>query len=140
MAEHWSIPSLVHSWLPSETDNTPAIIRSIRAFIEERTTMPRTQGDQDVRQMKAIFAKMNYDDSPKDSPESANSTIDSVISGGSGGRDAYGSPGSGAKEERASPREHLAGWNAGQEQEQGHGQGQGRGQWEWSQSQGQHQR
>ena len=66
------MPSINHWWLPDETEY-PRIIRAIRAFIQERTTKPRSQVTEDIRAMRAIFSNFNMDDSPKDSPESADS-------------------------------------------------------------------
>ena len=72
IAELWSMPSINHWWLPDE-EGYSQILRTIRAFIQERTTKPRTQVTEDIRAMRAIFSKFNMDDSPKDSPESADS-------------------------------------------------------------------
>ena len=62
MAELWHIPELVHWWLPND-EGLPSIIRLIRAFIEERTVQPRDHTGEDLRDMKAIFSKLNIDDS-----------------------------------------------------------------------------
>lgn len=83
MAELWSIPSLNHYWFTDE-DQTP-IIRSIRQFIEERTVKPRTQVNEDIRAMKALLAKLNIDESPKESPESTGSVPDSITDSSIGG-------------------------------------------------------
>ena len=72
LAELWSTPSVNSWWLPDEAEY-PRIIRSIRELIQDRTTKPRTQANEDIRAMRAIFSKMNMDDSPKDSPESTDS-------------------------------------------------------------------
>ena len=90
MVEHWGISSLHHWWLEND-EGYPPIIKAIRAFIEERTIKPRTQVDQDIRTMKAIFSKLSYDDSPKESPESMTSSANESGSG----RQNYGSPQSG---------------------------------------------
>ena len=72
IAELWNLPELEHWWLPNE-EGYPPIIKSIRAFIEERTRAPRDQGTEDVRNIKGMFAKLGIDESPKDSPESSSS-------------------------------------------------------------------
>ena len=68
MSELWNIPEVLHWWLPNE-EGYPPIVRSIRAFIEERTLKPRNQPGEDVRNMKGMFSKMSiFDESPKESP------------------------------------------------------------------------
>ena len=58
MAELWGLPELRHWWLPND-EGYPPIVRSIRAFIEDRT-QPRAQAQsEDVRNMRAIFSKMS---------------------------------------------------------------------------------
>ena len=79
MAENWSMPSIHQWWLPDDI-GYPPIIRAIRAFIEERTTRPRNQEGEDVRSMKAMFSKLNFDDSPKSTPESSSSIAESGAS------------------------------------------------------------
>ncbi|KAL8810247.1 MAG: hypothetical protein Q9200_002723 [Gallowayella weberi] len=67
LANLWGIPQLRHWWLPNE-EGYPPIIRSIRAFIEERTQKSGNQPKaEDVRTMKGLFEKLNIDDSPDDS-------------------------------------------------------------------------
>lgn len=52
----------MHWWLPND-ENYPPIIRSIRKFVEERTTAPKGKAlSSDLHDMKAIFANMNLDD------------------------------------------------------------------------------
>ena len=71
MAEMWHEPEVNHWWLPNEEGFTP-LLRDIRAFIKERAAAyEKLSGDEmkdDVRDMKAIFSKLNIDDSPKSSP------------------------------------------------------------------------
>ena len=70
MAEMWREPDVNHWWLPNDEGFTP-LLRDIRAFIKERAvTYEQSTGDElrdDVRDMKAIFSKLNIDDSPKSS-------------------------------------------------------------------------
>ncbi|RFU28276.1 hypothetical protein B7463_g8051, partial [Scytalidium lignicola] len=54
--------SCMHWWLPND-ENYPPIIRSIRKFVEERTTTPTDKDlSNDLHDMKAIFANLNLDD------------------------------------------------------------------------------
>jgi Fungal specific transcription factor domain len=70
MAEMWREPDVNRWWLPHDEGFTP-LLRDIRAFIKERAlTSEQLKGDElrdDVRDMKAIFSKLNLDDSPKSS-------------------------------------------------------------------------
>lgn len=77
MVELWDIPEIHHWWLPND-ENYPPIIRSIRDFIEDRTTKPRDQPSEDLREIKGILSKMTIDDSPRDSPESSSSVAGGV--------------------------------------------------------------
>ncbi|KAL9033734.1 MAG: hypothetical protein Q9214_007370, partial [Letrouitia sp. 1 TL-2023] len=66
MAELWGLPEILHWWLPDD-EGYPAIIRSIRSFIEERTLKSSEQAKtEDVRNMKAIFSKLTLDEGTKD--------------------------------------------------------------------------
>jgi hypothetical protein len=71
MAEMWHEPEVNHWWLPNEEGFTP-LLRDIRAFIKERAVAyEESKGDEfrdDLRDIKAIFSKLNIDDSPKSSP------------------------------------------------------------------------
>lgn len=64
MAELWSIPEIQHWWLPGD-EGYPAIIRSIRGFIEERAGQPQDHRGEDLRDMKAIFSKLNLDENSR---------------------------------------------------------------------------
>ncbi|KAL8807789.1 MAG: hypothetical protein Q9182_000438 [Xanthomendoza sp. 2 TL-2023] len=71
LANLWGIPQLRQWWLPNE-EGYPPIIRSIRAFIEERTQKSGNQPKaEDVRTMKGLFDKLNIDDSPDNSAGSS---------------------------------------------------------------------
>jgi len=52
----------MHWWLPND-EGYPPIIRSIRKFVEERTSRATDIPGQSLRDMKAVFATMNLDDS-----------------------------------------------------------------------------
>jgi hypothetical protein len=71
MAEMWREPDVNHWWLPNDEGFTP-LLHDIRAFIKERVVAyeesKRDELRDDVRDMKAIFSKLNIDDSPKSSP------------------------------------------------------------------------
>lgn len=61
MAALFQDPSCMHWWLPND-DSYPPIIRSIRRFVEERTSVARDLPAEDLRDMKAIFSSMKIDD------------------------------------------------------------------------------
>jgi hypothetical protein len=50
-------------WLPND-DSCPLIIRSIKDFIKERTTAPKDQVSDDLREMRGIFNSLTISDSP----------------------------------------------------------------------------
>ncbi|KAI0022704.1 hypothetical protein F4780DRAFT_163590 [Xylariomycetidae sp. FL0641] len=66
MAEIFRDPSCYHWWLPNDEGLHP-IIRSIRAFAEERNGSPGTPETENLREMSAIFAKMRLDQTDWDS-------------------------------------------------------------------------
>ena len=72
MAEMWRDPSVKDWWLPDGEGFTP-LLQSIRAFTEERANtqgtaaQPLDQKSEDLRDMKAIFARLNIDESPRSS-------------------------------------------------------------------------
>ena len=53
--------SCMHWWLPND-EGYPPIIRSIRKFVEERTSPAMDLPGEDLRDMKAIFASLKLDD------------------------------------------------------------------------------
>lgn len=79
MLESWG---LAHSdwWLPND-EGCPPIIRSIKDFIAERTSTPRDQTSEDLREMRGIFSTLTISDSPPDD-QSTNTPIEGVIGGG----------------------------------------------------------
>ncbi|KAH9868827.1 hypothetical protein J1614_007902 [Plenodomus biglobosus] len=77
-------------WLPND-EGCPAIIRSIKDFIKERSQAPKDQVSDDLREMRGIFSSMTI----SDSPPSDNVTVTSAdgLGNASGqGNDTYGSP------------------------------------------------
>ncbi|KAJ4337767.1 hypothetical protein N0V95_008246 [Ascochyta clinopodiicola] len=62
MLEAWGLePS--DWWLPHD-EGCPPIIRSIKNFIRERSTAPRDQVSEDLKEMRGIFSSLNISDSP----------------------------------------------------------------------------
>ena len=99
MSEMWHDPSVTTWWLPNNEKFHP-ILQSIRAFSEERASRPRDDKGEGLRDMKAIFSKLNISDStspPQDSPGSQGSeaaggqTSMSAVVGG-GGDEGKGGP------------------------------------------------
>ncbi|RYP80966.1 hypothetical protein DL770_006042 [Monosporascus sp. CRB-9-2] len=60
MAEMFHDPTCEDWWLPNEEGLTP-VLRSIRAFANERNTNPVSEQTENVREISAIFAKMRID-------------------------------------------------------------------------------
>lgn len=50
-------------WLPND-EACPPIIRTIKDFIKERTTAPKDQVSDDLREMRGIFNSLTISDSP----------------------------------------------------------------------------
>lgn len=61
MAALFGDQSCMHWWLPND-ESYPPMIRSIRKFVEERTSAARDVPTEDLRDMKAIFEKLKLDD------------------------------------------------------------------------------
>jgi hypothetical protein len=59
----------MHWWLPNDEDYPPTI-RSIRNFVEERTSKAKNLPAEDLRDMKAIFALLKLDDGKSSIPPS----------------------------------------------------------------------
>jgi hypothetical protein len=74
MLESWGMaPS--DWWLPND-ESCPPIIRSIKDFIRERSTAPKDQISEDLREMRGIFSSLTI----SDSPGSDNMTVTSMDS------------------------------------------------------------
>lgn len=59
MAELWGVPEIRHWWLPHD-QGYPAIVRDIRAFIEDRIMQIHSQPkSEDMPTMKATFSKLS---------------------------------------------------------------------------------
>ena len=78
------MPTLKQSWLADNYEQ-PQIIKELRLFIDERTTKPQTQQIDDIRSMRAVLEKLNLEESPKNSPDSASSVSDAMFSPSRGG-------------------------------------------------------
>lgn len=70
-------------WLPND-ECCPPIIRSIKDFIKERTTAPKDQVSDDLREMRGIFSSLTISDSPSSDTMTVTSA-DSAPSGMLGG-------------------------------------------------------
>jgi hypothetical protein len=79
MLEQWGIE---HSdwWLPND-ERCPRIIRSIKDFIHERTTAPKDQTSEDLREMRGIFSTLTISDSPP-SENMGHTPIEGVMASG----------------------------------------------------------
>lgn len=62
MLEAWGLEAS-DWWLPND-EGCPPIIRSIKDFIRERSTAPKDQVSEDLKEMRGIFSSMNISDSP----------------------------------------------------------------------------
>ncbi|CZT00813.1 related to C6 finger domain protein [Rhynchosporium graminicola] len=83
MADLFQDRSCMHWWLPND-ENYPQIVRSIRKFVEERTSPAKTEPAEDLRDMKAIFASLKLDDGKPTLPsteEGMNAAIHSGLAG-----------------------------------------------------------
>ncbi len=70
MADIFRDRSCMHWWLPND-EAYPPIIRSIREFVEERSAIAKKiPAQEDLRDMKAIFAAMKLDDGKSSLPPS----------------------------------------------------------------------
>ena len=61
MATLWSMPEVEHWWLPSD-EGYPAVVRSIRSFVEERASQPHDSPSTDLKDIKGIFSAMKLDE------------------------------------------------------------------------------
>ncbi|KAA8571972.1 hypothetical protein EYC84_001913 [Monilinia fructicola] len=68
MAELFRDNSCMHWWLPNDEMYHP-IIRSIRKFVEDRTSLPKNAESKDVQDMKAVFSAMDVSDQSDCSPQ-----------------------------------------------------------------------
>ena len=77
LADRWKIPEVTHWWLPND-EGYPDIVREVREWTNERTTNPRDNLREAVRDMKLIFGRMKLDDtsSQESSPGAYSGTHD----------------------------------------------------------------
>jgi hypothetical protein len=72
----------MHWWLPNDEGYSP-IIRSIRKFVEERTSPATDLPKEDLRDMKQIFSSLRLDDGPSNlAPNEGNPQDVSQINSG----------------------------------------------------------
>ncbi|KAF1960595.1 hypothetical protein CC80DRAFT_260893 [Byssothecium circinans] len=76
MLEGWGVPQS-DWWLPND-EGCPPVIRSIKNFIRERTTTPKDQVSEDLRQMRGIFSTLTISESPSSS-NSSNTPIENIM-------------------------------------------------------------
>ncbi|PVH85998.1 hypothetical protein DL98DRAFT_408223 [Cadophora sp. DSE1049] len=67
MADLFQDRSCMHWWLPND-EHYPPIVRSIRKFVEERTSQAKNEPAEDLRDMKAIFASLKLKDDSSSFP------------------------------------------------------------------------
>ncbi|KAL5348179.1 hypothetical protein ACLOAV_006659 [Pseudogymnoascus australis] len=78
ISELFQDPTCMEWWLPNG-ENYPPTIRSIRNFVEERTSTPRDALTEDLRDMKVLFGSLDLEDdrsnksTPSDSMTESNS-------------------------------------------------------------------
>ncbi|KUJ10276.1 uncharacterized protein LY89DRAFT_675133 [Mollisia scopiformis] len=77
MADLFRDRSCMHWWLPND-EAYPPIIRSIRKFVEERTSPAKNLPAEDLRDMKAIFASLKLDDGKSSVPPAHKTTQPNV--------------------------------------------------------------
>lgn len=70
----------MHWWLPNDEGYSP-IIRSVRKFVEERTSPATDLPKEDLREMKQIFSKLKLDDAPSSSLSNEDDGTGSVSDG-----------------------------------------------------------
>ena len=72
MSQLWGLPDILKWWLPND-EGYPSIVRNMRSFITERqeNPLPRSQEADDVQNLKTIFSKMNFLETPKQSQDNS---------------------------------------------------------------------
>lgn len=80
MAELFQEPSCIQWWLPDNEGFSP-ILRSIRAFADERNATAVSTETENIREVKHIFATMHLggDSSPGDGPFQGKGTEKGVM-------------------------------------------------------------
>lgn len=58
MAEMWCLPEINHWWLPNEEGFSP-LLREIRAFSEQRTSLQIDQSTEKLRDIRAVFSGLS---------------------------------------------------------------------------------
>ncbi|KAJ6179620.1 hypothetical protein N7519_010081 [Penicillium mononematosum] len=65
LAAIWQVPEVNHWWLPNDEGYT-SIVREIRSLSDERSSQPRDEKREAVRDMKSLFGKLNLDETEDD--------------------------------------------------------------------------
>ncbi|KAI3127603.1 transcriptional regulator family: Fungal Specific TF [Penicillium roqueforti] len=65
LAAIWQVPEVNYWWLPNDEGYT-SIVREIRSLTDERSTQPRDEKRETVRDMKSLFGKLNLDETDDD--------------------------------------------------------------------------
>ncbi|EFR05282.1 hypothetical protein MGYG_08293 [Nannizzia gypsea CBS 118893] len=80
VADIWKVPEVADWWLPN-SEGYPKLVREIREWTSERTTNPRDNFREAVRDIRSIFGRMTCsDDSSQGSSPSAHSGIHQRLS------------------------------------------------------------
>ena len=58
MAEMWALPEINNWWLPNDEGFSP-LLREIRAFSEQRTSLKLDESSEKVRDISAIFSGLD---------------------------------------------------------------------------------
>ncbi|KFZ06664.1 hypothetical protein V501_07196 [Pseudogymnoascus sp. VKM F-4519 (FW-2642)] len=74
ISELFQDPTCMEWWLPNG-ENYPPTIRSIRSFVEERTSTPRDEVTEDLRDMKVLFGSLNLEDDKSNKSTPSDSTL-----------------------------------------------------------------
>ncbi|KAF2489370.1 hypothetical protein BU16DRAFT_471850 [Lophium mytilinum] len=78
MTDDWGI-DVTRWWFPND-EGCPPIVRSIKEFSHDRTTEPKDQISEDLRDMKGLFSSLSLGDSPDKPPSVSGLEAGSEIS------------------------------------------------------------
>ena len=69
MADEWGVPEVNEWWLPDE-NLCPPVVRSVRAFMEDRVPQAEAQSrSEDQRTINGVFSKLSFGESPASKQE-----------------------------------------------------------------------
>ena len=72
MADEWGVPEVNEWWLPDES-LCPQVVRSVRAFMEDRVPRAEAEGQsrsEDQRNINGVFSRLSFRESPASKQES----------------------------------------------------------------------